>query len=91
MSPEYLKVERKVVEDVGLDAAYLFAFLKLEHRSLRRGSDGYVWMEASYVERGIGYERNKFHYCRKKLVDAGLIDYISGNNQNAKPRYKVLK
>lgn len=90
MSIEYLKVRHEDVKKVGGDAAYLLAFLRLQHKTLRRDQDGYFSMDAAYVVRVLEVTRREFRYQMDKLTEAGLVERVEGKNQNVKPRYKLL-
>lgn len=91
LETRYVKVDIEVSKVVGGEPAMLLSYLKMRHKTLRVDDHGYFFMDAKYVERGIGFNRNKFHQCRRRLVEAGYLEFIGGGNQNTKPRYKVLK
>ena len=80
-----------MVLQYGLYSAYLFAYFLFVSKKLPKDRDGYFSFDASYALNGIGIPKRTFVRYRQKLVDHGLIEFIPGNNQNARPRYKVLK
>ena len=77
--------------EVGSDAAILLAYLAYISRRLPADVTGHFSLDSKYVSNGLGMKNTTFKNCRRRLVEKGYLDYVPGNNQNAKPRYKVLK
>ena len=76
---------------VGGDAAFLLAYLNYIAKRSRVDERGYFSLDSKYAIRGVGIPKRSFVRYREALVKAGYISYIPGDNQNIKPRYKVLK
>ena len=90
MEIKFLKVDIEMVLTYGVDVALFYAYLKFVGQKIRKDKNGYFCFDANYVCRGLGWGRGKFRYVRASAVEAHLIDYIGGSNQNEKPRYKVI-
>ena len=76
--------------ELGTDAALLLAELRYLSRTLRKDDYGYFRAESAHLREMLGFGKDKLQRTRKKLIDTGRIDYIQGQNQNQKPRYKML-
>lgn len=90
MELKFLKIDVELVAKYGADVAVLYAFLKFVGRKSRRDNYGYFCFDAKFFSRGLKWNRNKLHRVRRNAVDAGLIEFIPGTNQNSKPRYKIV-
>lgn len=91
MNIDYLKVSFEARMKVGGDAAFLLAYLNYVSRRTPRDERGYFSLDSTFAIRGVGIPKRSFIRYREALVQAGYISYIPGDNQNIKPRYKVLK
>lgn len=89
MEVKFLKVEFELMAKYGLDLAVFISYLKFVERNRPRDNYGYFCFDSSYALKVLPYGLTKFKQIRKQAVEAKLIDYIPGNNQNTKPRYKV--
>ena len=90
MEVKFLKIDIELMARYGVDVAVFYAYLKFVGRKIRKDKNGYFCFDANFFTRGLGCSRNKLHYIRKDAINAGLIDCISGQNQNIKPRYKIV-
>lgn len=91
MGIEYLKIDIDACVAVGAKTAGLLAYLDYISKELPKDERGFFRADSAYIEKGIGFPKTTFVRHRAKLIKAGLIEYLPGNNQNAKPRYKVIK
>ncbi|MBR2766776.1 hypothetical protein IKD67_01690 [Candidatus Saccharibacteria bacterium] len=91
MSLKYLKVSSDVVANYGCEAAVLLSLIQTTMRILPKDQNGYCRIDSIYLMRGASLKRNKFLRVRQCLVDAGLLEVVHGNNQNAKPRYRLKR
>ena len=89
MEIKFLKVDVEMVSKYGADVAIFYAYLKFVSKSICKDNDGYFRFDANFVCRGLGWSRSKFKRIRDKTAQLGLINYIAGQNQNEKPRYRV--
>ncbi len=89
MEVKFLKVDLDILRKYGTDVAILYAYFIFIERKLVKDDHGYFCFDANYVYRGLGWDRGKFKHVRSVVVEANLIDYIGGANQNQKPRYKI--
>ncbi len=89
-SVEYLNVRVDVVEKVGVDAAWVYAYLRYVVKTTSKDSNGFFSLDSARATTVLGINRRQFVYARDKLVKFGLVEHISGANQNSKPRYKLL-
>lgn len=90
MEVKFLKIDVELMARYGTDVAVFYAYLKFVGRNIRKDNHGYFCFDANFFIRGLGWSRNKLHYIRKDAINSGLIDCILGQNQNTKPRYKIL-
>ena len=95
-SVEYLNVRADIVEEVGAEAAWVYAYLCYASKYLPKDEYGYFCLDLAHVvdlahvTDSVRVSRRKFMHCRDKLADRGLIAHTHGANQNCKPRYKLL-
>ena len=89
-SVEYLNVRADIVDEVGAEAAWVYAYLCYVSKRLPKDEFGYFYLDLAHVTDSVRVSRRKFMHCRDKLVDCGLIAHTHGANQNCKPRYKLL-
>ena len=89
MDVKFLKVDLDIVREYGIDIALFCAYLKFVGKNIRKDNHGYFCFDAGYALNVLPFGLTKFKDIRKRTVEANLIDYIPGNNQNRKPRYKV--
>lgn len=91
MEIKFLKIEFEHIVRYGTDVAVFIAYLKFVGRNRPKDDYGYFCFDSNYALKVLPYGRTKFKQVRKQAVEAKLIDYIPGNNQNIKPRYRVSK
>lgn len=89
-SVEYLNVRADIVEEVGAEAAWVYAYLCYASKYLPKDEYGYFCLDLAHVVDVIHVNRRKFIHCRDKLAAQGYIVHVHGSNQNCKPRYKLL-
>ena len=90
MDIKFLKIDMRLVVSYGTEVAVFIAYLKFVERNFRKDGHGYFCFDSKYACTGLNMCRTKFKYIRNKAVEANLIEYIPGSNQNIKPRYKLL-
>jgi hypothetical protein len=88
---KFLKVEFELMTRYGVDTAIFVSYLKFVERNRPKDDYGYFCFDSNYALKVLPYGLTKFKQVRKQAVEAKLIDYIPGNNQNIKPRYRVAK
>ena len=89
MEVKFLKVDIEMASKHGADVALFYAYLKFVGRKIRKDEHGYFCFDAKYALNVLPFGLTKFKEIRKHAVTARLIDYIPGNNQNCKPRYRI--
>ena len=87
---QFLKIDLRLVEKVGFEAACLYSMMRVRQSSLKKDMNGWFNMDYSYVSRTIPLSKSQFIRARIKLINNGLILFVAGSNQNVKPRYKLL-
>lgn len=86
----YTIVLNREADELGVEAAFLLANLRLLSRRFEKDEHGYFEVFGTYLTDQLGVSKPKFLRIRDKLIEAGKIDYIAGRNQNAKSRYKIV-
>lgn len=89
MEVKFLKVDMEIIRKYGADIALFHAYLRFVGKRLRKDEHGYFCFEAKYALKVLPYGKTKFKELRKRAIEVKLIDYIPGNNQNIKPRYRL--
>lgn len=89
MEVKFLKVDLDIARKYGTDVAFFYAYLKFVGKRIRKDDHGYFCFDAKYALRVLPYGVTKFKKVRRQSVEVNLIDYIPGNNQNIKPRYRI--
>ena len=89
MEVKFLKVDVEMVRKYGVDIALYYAYLKFVSRRIRKDDHGYFCFDAKYALRVLPFGLTKFKKIRKQAIEVNLVDYIPGNNQNIKPRYRI--
>ena len=87
---EYLNVNLDMYRRVGAEAAIVYAYFRYVVKTTIKDDKGYFLLDSARATNALGMNRRQFIHYRDKLVKHGLIDHISGANQNCKPRYKLL-
>lgn len=88
---KFLKVEFELMAKHGVDTAVFISYLKFVELNRPKDDYGYFCFDSKYALNVLPFGLTKFKRIRKKAVEAKLVDYIPGNNQNQKPRYKVCR
>ena len=89
-SPFY-RVEVEIVEKLGLKPAFLLAVLKNTAKIWKKDDQGRFAVWNSYLLEKTGFSRRTLERVREKLVEAGLISFEKGTNQNVPVKYKIVK
>ena len=89
MEVKFLKVDLDIMRKHGADVALFYAYLKFVGKRIRKDDHGYFCFESKYALKVLPFGVTKFKKIRRQTVEVNLIDYIPGNNQNIKPRYRL--
>jgi len=87
---KYLRVRTDLIGKMRGDAVILYGYLRYIEKRRKPDGHGYFTLDSNYVERGLHFDRFRLNRARGELKKLGLIDYLAGQNQNRKPRYKIL-
>lgn len=90
MTLEYLKVDKRIMKEYGINAAVLLEQIRYSSKILPKDQNGYCYIDSNYLCSELGLKRNTFLRIRQKLIESHLIACRTGHNQNDKPRYKLL-
>lgn len=89
-SVEFLNnVRLDVYRRLGAEAAIVLAYLGFVGRVKHKDARGFFVLDSVHAAKSLGVSRSRFIRGRDKLVSDGLIEYVEGANQNAKPRYRL--
>ena len=86
---KYITVTLEDLRSLGIREAIFYAYLMQVSQS-REKERGFFELDMGYICRGLGITRRQAQWARDKLVRLGRISYVSGKNQNQKPRWKIL-
>lgn len=87
---QFVKLDLRLVQEIGLDAAFLHAVLKNASQVWTKDDDGYFTIWTKYLMQQTGWWQGKIIKERNRLIELGLIDFKQGKNQNSKNKYKLL-
>lgn len=85
----YLRVDLALVQDIGANAAILYAFIIFVAKKRQKDIHGFFSIETKYICQNLGLARNTLIRHRSILIKRGLIELRQGSNQNAKSYYKI--
>lgn len=86
----FVKVDMGLVQDIGLDAAFLYGLIRNISNIRAIDDDGYFAIETEYLSKVSCWSKKTVVRHRLKLVDAGLLRLKNGVNQNIKVKYKII-
>ena len=87
---QFVKLDLRLVQEIGLDAAFLHAVLKNASQVWSKDDDGYFAIWTKYLMQQAGWGKDKTIKTRDALIKAGLLEFKQGKNQNSKNKYKML-
>lgn len=87
---QFVKLDLRLVQEIGLDAAFLYAVLKNASQVWTKDDDGYFTIWTKYLAKQTGWSKNKVIWTRDKLIELKLLKFSQGKNQNSKNKYKLL-